>query len=273
MYLDGIEPDLLKAKLKQAVSPEFMQGIFEEGFNNAMAVFSANEDKLDIELRIKTKDDEGILRKAQKDIAAISFRIDDLEADLTRLEIKEEEISSIYDKRIEALEEIKSINEDLVDQQDKQLTIADALSQGDISAAAKAVQDLRASQAARSIDMQTEALEKSREVELAALRSSNGKSRAEIEKIIKDLQMEIFEIEESRLEPAQRRVDLATEEKEELAESSVSVVEVLSSNKGCSDKLMRYTNKGEKGRSVLLPKPTIDLVRSLHVGIRGTCAK
>jgi TP901 family phage tail tape measure protein len=219
MYLDGIEPDLLKAKLKQAISPEFMQGIFEEGFNNAMAVFSANEEKLDVELRIKTKDDEGILRKAQKDIAAISFRIDDLEADLTRLEIKEEEISSIYDKRIEALEEIKSINDDLVDQQDKQLTIADALSQGDISAAAKAVQDLRASQAARSIDMQTEALEKSREVELAALRSANGRSRAEIEKIIKDLQMEIFEIEESRLEPAQRRVDLATEEKDELVQS------------------------------------------------------
>ncbi len=55
----------------------------------------------------------------------------------------------------------------------------------------------------------------------------------------------------------------------------VSVVEVLvlPSNKGCSDKLMRYTNKREKGRSVLLPKPTSDLVRSLHVGIRGTCAK
>jgi hypothetical protein len=219
MYLDGLEPELLKAKLKEAVSPEFMQGIFEEGFNNAMAVFSANEEKLDIELRIKTKDDEGILRKAQKDIAAISFRIDDLEAELTRLEIKEEEISSIYDKRIEALEEIKSINDDLADQQDKQLTIADALSQGDISAAAKAAQDLRASQAARSIDMQTEALEKSREIELAALRSANGKSRAEIEKIIKDLQMEIFEIEESRLEPAQRRVDLATEEKDELVQS------------------------------------------------------
>jgi TP901 family phage tail tape measure protein len=219
MYLDGIEPELLKAKLKQAISPEFMQGIFEEGFNNAMAVFSANEEKLDIELRIKTKNDEGILRKAQKDVAAISFEIDDLEADLTRLEAKEEEISSVYDKRIEALEEIKSINEDLVDQQDKQLTIADALSQGDISAAAKAAQDLRASQAARSIDMQTEALEKSREVELAALRSDSGKSRVEIEKNIKDLQMEIFEIEESRLEPAQRRVDLATEEKEELAES------------------------------------------------------
>jgi hypothetical protein len=47
----------------------------------------------------------------------------------------------------------------------------------------------------------------------------------------------------------------------------------LTSNKGCSDKLMSYTNKGEKGRSVLLPKPTSDLVRSLHVGIRGTCAK
>jgi hypothetical protein len=47
----------------------------------------------------------------------------------------------------------------------------------------------------------------------------------------------------------------------------------LTPNNGCSDKLMSYTNKGEKGRSVLLPKPTSDLVRSLHVGIRGTCAK
>ena len=59
----------------------------------------------------------------------------------------------------------------------------------------------------------------------------------------------------------------------QIGDASVSVVEVLSSNKGCSDKLMCYTNKGEKSRSVLLPKPTIDLVRSLHVGIRGTCAK
>jgi hypothetical protein len=219
MLLEGLEPELLRAKLKQAVNPEFMQGIFEEGFNKAMESFDANDQALDIQLRIKTEKDQGILRDAQEDIAKISFEIDDLEADLTRLEAKEEEISSAYDKRIEALEEIKSINDDLVDQQDKQLTIADALSQGDISAAAKAAQDLRASQAARSIDMQTEALEKSRETELAALRSASGKSRAEIEKIIKDLQMEIFEIEESRLEPAQRRVDIATAESEKLAAS------------------------------------------------------
>ncbi len=46
---------------------------------------------------------------------------------------------------------------------------------------------------------------------------------------------------------------------------TVSVVassNALTSNKGCSDKLMSYTNKGEKGWSVLLPKPTSDLVRS-----------
>ena len=39
----------------------------------------------------------------------------------------------------------------------------------------------------------------------------------------------------------------------------VSVVEALTSNKDCSDKLMSYTNKGEKGRSILLPKPDSDL--------------
>jgi hypothetical protein len=219
VYLDGLDADLLKAKLKEVINPEFIQEVFEQGFNNAMEAFSANEEKLDIELRFKTKEDEGILRDAQEDIAEISFRIDDLEADLKRIEVQEEVITEAYDKRIKALDEIKSINDDLVDQQDKQLTIADALSQGDISAAAKAAQDLRASQAARSIDLQKEALEKSKEVELAALRAANGKSRAEIEKIIKGLQMEIFEIEESRLEPAQRRIELATAENAKLVEA------------------------------------------------------
>ena len=56
----------------------------------------------------------------------------------------------------------------------------------------------------------------------------------------------------------------------------VSVVangNALTSNKGCSDKLMSYTNEGEQGMSVLLPKSVSDLMRSLHVGIRGTCAE
>ncbi len=34
--------------------------------------------------------------------------------------------------------------------------------------------------------------------------------------------------------------------------SVVASSSALTSNKGCSDKLMSYTNKGEKGRSVLL---------------------
>jgi hypothetical protein len=55
--------------------------------------------------------------------------------------------------------------------------------------------------------------------------------------------------------------------------SVVASSNALTSNKGCSDKLMSYTNKGENGRKVLLPKHTSDLVRSRHVGIRGTCIK
>ena len=55
--------------------------------------------------------------------------------------------------------------------------------------------------------------------------------------------------------------------------SAVASGNALTSNKGCSDKLMSYTNDGEKGMSILLPKSASDLVRSLHVGIRGTCAE
>jgi hypothetical protein len=58
-----------------------------------------------------------------------------------------------------------------------------------------------------------------------------------------------------------------------IAVSAVASGNALTSNKGCSDKLMSYTNDGEKGMSILLPKSASDLVTSLHVGIRGTCAE
>ena len=72
---------------------------------------------------------------------------------------------------------------------------------------------------------------------------------------------------------------LATEAPEMLfyrIDQCVSVIvdgNALTSNKGCSYKLMSYINEREKGRSILLPKPASDLVRSRHVGIHGTCAE
>jgi TP901 family phage tail tape measure protein len=219
MLLDGLEPELLKAKLKEVINPEFIQTVFEEGFNNAMEAFSVKEAEIDIQFKIKIAADEDILQAASREIEDINFAIDDLEADLKRLEDQERKINESYDERIEALDKVKGANDAIAGQQKQQLTIADALSRGDISAAAAAAQELRSSQASKSIDMQKEALEKSREQELAALRSTNGKSRKQLEQEIKDLQNQIFEIEEKRLEPAQRRIDLATREKEDLASS------------------------------------------------------
>ncbi len=54
----------------------------------------------------------------------------------------------------------------------------------------------------------------SKDRQLSALRSLDGRSRLEIEAKIKDIKNEIFRIEEDTLEPAQERIRLITVEKD-----------------------------------------------------------
>jgi TP901 family phage tail tape measure protein len=219
MFLSGKNEKLLKARIKQILTPEFLQGIFDEGFNAAMNAFTVKERKIELEFEAKMKADFNIVEAAQNEIAGIEYVIDDLQAGLREIENQEEKINESYDKRIKALDDIKDLNTDIANQQKGQISVAEALSRGDISSAAKAIQELRASQARSSIDSRRKALELSREKDLARLTSSNGKTRKELEEEIKKLQNDIFRIEEDRLEPAQRRVDLATIEKNELIAS------------------------------------------------------
>jgi hypothetical protein len=87
------------------------------------------------------------------------------------------------------------------------------LSQGDIAAAAKAAQDMRAQSAQDSIAKQGDQLELARQQQLNNLRSKDGRSRQQIEQEIKDLKKQIFIIEEETLEPARERIREAEVEK------------------------------------------------------------
>lgn len=147
------------------------------------------------------------IQKAQEDIANYQDKIDNLDYQLSTIDEKENEINDEYDKRLEALDKIEKANEVISEQQKSQLTLADALSQGDISAAAKAVQEIRAAAAKENIQSQKDLLEQSRQQKLEAITVSiNDKlmTRKQIEEEIAKISKDIAKIEEERLEPSQK---------------------------------------------------------------------
>jgi len=205
--------DAFKTRLSQITSSvDFLQGVFDKGFSNAMESFTVQEQKIQLKFDIDNKEVFEVISKAKADIATINYNLDDYEAGLTRLEIQEDDINKKYEKRAEALDRIEEINESIARQQKSQIGIADALSKGDISAAASLAQQARADEAKERAKKEKDLLELNKEKELAALKTSvNGVSltRIQIEEQIKTLQQEVFEIEETKLEIAQRALDLA----------------------------------------------------------------
>jgi LysM repeat protein len=186
----------------------FMRDLFDKGFSNAMEAFDVQETALNIQFKLDTKSRDAIIKEAQDSIALIQYQVDDKEAALKAISDQEEKINEKYDKRIEALDEIEKANSAISAQQKGQLTLAEALTSGDIAAAARAAQDMRAQAAAEAVTKQKDAVEQSRKYELAGLQAYDPvtktyRTRKELEADIKKLQDEIFDLEEKKIEPAQ----------------------------------------------------------------------
>ena len=211
---------VFQQRLQQVLnSIEFKESVFNKGFEKAMEKFSVMETKIELDFQFKTLKDQDIIEKAQDKIAGLNYEIDDWEASLKSIEEQEEKINDKYEAKFKALDEIRSINERISKQQKGQLTLADALSQGDIAAAARAAQDIRAQEATDAIDAQQKSLEAAKENELAQVRNEKGYTRAQIEDQIKKLRDQIFQIEEKELEPAQERVRVEEAKKREMIQS------------------------------------------------------
>jgi TP901 family phage tail tape measure protein len=200
-----------KAIIK-AMTADELSSVLKESLQNAV-------EKIEIDFEFSTSADKSIVAAAQAEIAALQFQIDDYQAGLQEIEWEEDEINKKYDKRSEALDKIKEINSEIASQQKGQLSVAEAITRGDLAATARAVQELRESQAASAAERQQRALEISRENELGRVRSSKGKSRLELEEEILKKEKEIFKIEEDRLEPAQERIRLLDVERQKAVDS------------------------------------------------------
>ncbi len=155
----------------------------------------------------------------EKEIAQRGFQdqIDTYNDGISAIEKLEQSVNDKYDaknklidEQASALDKVRSINEDIAAQQQNQLTLADALTQGDISAAAKAAADYSAQQAevasrsaAEALDEQRTAMEVARQKELDNLKTSiNGKEYTR-----KQLVAEIALIQEKDIDRLEKEIE------------------------------------------------------------------
>jgi hypothetical protein len=88
-------------------------------------------------------------------------------ASLNLIADQEEKINEKYDARLKSLDEIQKAQEAISEQQRDQLDLADALTKGDVAAAARSMQAMRVNEAKRAQEAQRTALEKAREREIS----------------------------------------------------------------------------------------------------------
>jgi len=197
-FLALLEKVLNKNKIElkiKALSLEGLQKTFDDGFSAAMDNLDVKEKTLQLDFDFETRGMQDKIDAAQDLVAGYQYKIDDQEALLRGIEKQEQKINDKYDERIEALDQVEKANAAISAQQKGQLSLAEALTSGDIAAAARAAQDMRAQAAADAVTKEKEALNKSREYELSKVRQ-DGKSREDVEKEIERLQDLVFAQEE-----------------------------------------------------------------------------
>ena len=88
------------------------------------------------------------IKIAQRVQAANDYLASRYEDGLKTIDDQANEITKKYDKQFESLDKISKINETIARQEKGRLSVSEALSQGDVYAAARAAQELRAQNAA-----------------------------------------------------------------------------------------------------------------------------
>jgi TP901 family phage tail tape measure protein len=146
---------------------------------------------------------EGLLKGINKNIDAITeAQIAPLEARLKtngylidEIANKEDAINEKYNLQIEALSQVQKINEEIASSEKERLSLADALSRGDIAAAAVIAQEARARAASSATGRAESSLTASRDSEIKAL------GRNQLEKENKQIQLDINKIQRDQLDP------------------------------------------------------------------------
>jgi TP901 family phage tail tape measure protein len=193
---------------------QYMSGpnLFKKQLERSQAEANLREKLIDMQFAPQIKKENDALAVQEKKLADINTQIqkvtksqvepiqaviDSNNLALDKIALKEDAINEKYNKQVEALDKIASINQNIANIQKQRLSIADALTRGDISTAAQLMQDARAEQAQSAVTGQKDALSATRDAAISAL------GRNAIEKQNKELQLQINIIEATQLKTLQ----------------------------------------------------------------------
>jgi hypothetical protein len=138
------------------------QRAIEENYSRPIEALSEEVNDLTRSLETNPLFGDRAIQKIQDENSSLSN-------DLAVISNAAEEVNKRYDDQAEALQKVSDINQNILDQQKQQISLADAITSGDISAAARAVQEMRAGNASRFADAQSKALQQARENALGSL--------------------------------------------------------------------------------------------------------
>jgi TP901 family phage tail tape measure protein len=147
----------------------------------------------------------GIEIDFERPIAALQEESSDLANAMTLMDKAAQAINEKYDAQAEALNKVSEINQEIIAQQKNQISLADALTQGDISAAAQAAQEMRAQSAEAASRRAGGVLDAARQAELGGLRTAGGMTREQVEARQFQIGQQTFALEEQR-EAVQARI-------------------------------------------------------------------
>jgi hypothetical protein len=152
-------------------------------------------------------------KTAESMMPVLQDKIDVYNDALNVLSVQEDEINKAYETRVTALDKIAQANQAIAQSQQDQLSVAEAITKGDMGAAAKAVQTMRANAAQKAMEDQKSALETAKEAQLKSLVVEvNGEklTREEIEKRISGIQATIYDIQLNQLDVIKSQIVEAT---------------------------------------------------------------
>jgi hypothetical protein len=131
-------------------------------------------------------------------LQVLSDRSAVLSNDLTLIDKATEAINEKYDAQEKALQKISELNQEIASQEKSRISLADALSQGDISAAAQLANDMRTTAADSANRKSGELLAAARKAETDKLVSSSGMTKVQIEAEQFRIAQESYAIEQQR---------------------------------------------------------------------------
>jgi hypothetical protein len=194
------------------------QADFKENVKQIITDINSTLSAVDVDLQINPDsiksifDIEKELKRIDMDTAdavtpeyrAAQFQIEDLNGSIEEYNRKNDVASrqlsvleERYQKQGEALQEVADLQDYLASQQKRQISLADALSQGDISAAAVAAEEMRADAAQFRLEQEKKSLDNN--PELLALREQIKLNDDEIYKINE----QIYTIQQESLKPVE----------------------------------------------------------------------